>query len=433
MTRLSDDAKAIFEAAVGAVEADALLGAMDVERIASRSLDSYGNVFVVALGKAALAMASVLESYGFPIAAGCVVVPPGYPASLPGKFTMPTAVRIMEGGHPIPDDGSRRAALRVLEIAERAKRDDLVIVLISGGGSALCADFLHGVTLDDARATYHLLLESGADIHAMNAVRKHISRIGGGRFAAAAYPAEVVSLIVSDVVGDDVSVIAGGPTAADPTTYEDARDVLEETDLWEAVPFSVRAAIQAGIEDPSLETPKPESRIFERVANRLIGTNLTALEAGRAAAVSMGYSARIETRELTGEARDVGRMIAAQLYDRPGDYTCLLSGGETTVTVRGDGRGGRNQELALAAGIELAASEMEAVVLSGGTDGIDGPTDAAGAWVTSRTVGAARQLGLDPPAYLKNNDSYTFFSRVGSLLRTGHTHTNVMDVVVCLK
>jgi hydroxypyruvate reductase len=308
------------------------------------------------------------------------------------------------------------------------------MVLISGGGSALCADFHRDVSLNDARKTYQLLLESGADIQGMNAVRKHISRIGGGRLAQSAYPAEVVSLVVSDVVGDHLSVIAGGPTTGDPTTFDDARCILEQNHLWERIPSSVRAVILAGIADPSLDTPKPDSLIFKRVTNCLIGTNLTALEAARSVATTRGYNARIETRELAGDATDAGQMVVARICsDEARAPVCMLFGGETTVKVRGGGRGGRNQELALAAGIELSVSEQNAVVLSGGTDGIDGPTDAAGAWVGSTSVAAAMKRGLDARAYLENNDSHTFFARAGGLLRIGPTHTNVMDVVVCLK
>ena len=434
MTRREDDAKAIFEAAVEAVQADALLGSIELDKIASRPLAAYRNVFVVAMGKAALAMASVMESSGVPITDGCVVVPDGYPASLPGRFAVPKAVHIVEGGHPLPNERSRRAAARILDIAKSAKRDDLFVVLISGGGSALCADFQQGVSLEDAQAMYHLLLQSGADIHAMNTVRKHISRVGGGRLAETAYPAEVVSMVISDVAGDDLSVIAGGPTTGDPTTFEDARLVLEEHGLWESIPSSIRTLVQAGIENPLLDTPKPESRIFERAANHLIGTNMTALEAARTAAVSRGYTARIETSGMAGDATVAGRMVVGRLASEEASApVCLLFGGETTVEVRGNGRGGRNQELALMAGIELSAVKEGVVVLSGGTDGVDGPTDAAGAWVTNRSIATARQRGLDPLEYLKNNDSYTFFSRAGGLLRTGHTHTNVMDVVVCLK
>ena len=429
------DAQAIFRAAVRGAQADVLLTQTPWTTWAPNPLDQYRRVVVAGMGKAALAMAGMVEQQlGEQIAEGAVVVPHGHTQTPPPHCPPPRRIEVLEAGHPVPDEHSVQAARRILALAEDCAEDDLLLVLISGGGSSLCADFEPPVTLADAQQTFRLLLESGADIHQINTVRKHLSRIGGGRLARAAAPADVLALVISDVVGDDLSVIASGPTVPDPTTFAEAIAVLRRYDLWHRVPESVRVRLEAGVTDPSLETPKPADPRFARVVTRLIGTNRRALEAAADEARQRGYSVRIITDRLTGEAREVGPRLVTALRDvREDRPVCLLWGGETTVTVRGSGRGGRNQELALAAALAMEGWDAAAVLLSGGTDGRDGPTDAAGAWATPDTAPRARACGMDPRAYLDNNDAYTFFEALEQLLFTGPTHTNVMDVQVGLR
>ena len=429
------DAQAIFRAAVRGAQADVLLTQTPWTTWAPRPVDRYRRVVVVGMGKAAMVMAGMVEQLlGARIGEGAVVVPHGYPQTPPAHCSVPRRIEVLEAGHPVPDEGSVRAARHMLALAEECEEADLLLVLISGGGSALCTDFEPPVTLADAQLTFRLLLESGADIYQMNTVRKHLSRIGGGRLARAAAPADVLALVISDVVGDDLSVIASGPTVPDPTTFAEAIAVLRHYELWHRVPASVRVRLEAGVTDPSLETPKPADPRFARVVTRLIGTNRRALEAAADEARQRGYSVRIVTDRLTGEAREVApRLVTALQAVREDRPVCLLWGGETTVTVRGQGRGGRNQELALAAALAMDGWDAQAVLLSGGTDGRDGPTDAAGAWATPETVTRARACGKDPQAYLANNDAYTFFEALDQLLFTGPTHTNVMDVQVGLR
>jgi len=432
--RQVDDARAIFNAAVHAVQADSLLESIRWDDIGSKPIDSYGRIYIVGMGKAALAIASVLEmKIGRKVAGGFLAIPEGYLASLPGHLRSPSRLQIIEAGHPLPNQGSLRAAERILELARSAEDGELLVVLVSGGGSSLCADFAGDVTLDDARDTYQLLLQSGADIYAVNTIRKHISSISGGRLAVAAEPADVVALIISDVVGNDLSVVASGPTVADSSTFLDARTILEERQLWDRIPASVRRVIEQGLAAPLDETPTIDSGVFHRVTNRLLATNDDALEAAAAEAGKRGYEAEILTNGMTGEAREVGRYLIETAIERKNSRPlCLIAGGETTVTIRGSGKGGRNLEMALAASLRMQGEDREIVFLSGGTDGIDGMTDAAGAWATRDTVAAARKKGLDARDYLANNDSYTFFLHLDGLFKTGHTHTNVMDVQVIL-
>ncbi len=428
------DARAIFDASIRAVQAEFLLQDVEWDRVASNPFNAYGRVHVVGMGKAALATAAVLEStLERRIDSGVIAVPEGYPASLPGHLRSPSRIQAIEAGHPLPNEGSRRAAERILDMAERAQTDELLIVLVSGGGSSLCADFAGEITLDEAQETYRLLLESGADIYAVNTVRKHLTSVGGGRLAAAAEPAEVLALIVSDVVGDDLSVIASGPTVPDPSSFGDAKQVLEERELWDRIPSSVRQVIEDGLSTLVSETPDPDSLVFERVTNLLLATNDDALQAAASEARKRGYEVDILSKEMTGEAREVGRyLIETALERKTAHPLCLITGGETTVKVRGDGKGGRNQEMALSASLGMHGEHREIVFLSGGTDGIDGVTDAAGAWAGPDTVAAGKRRGFDARDYLANNDSYSFFLQVDGLLKTGHTHTNVMDVQIIL-
>ena len=428
------DAKALFRAAVRRVQADRLLDATEPDAWAPQPLDHYDGIRVVGLGKAAMAMMGKVEQVlGDAMTDGCAIVPEGSPEHLPASCPAPTVGTVLEGGHPLPTQAGVRGARRIRGQAEAAGAGELLLVLVSGGGTALGTLPAEGVPLPDLKRTYHLLLRSGVKIQQMNAVRKHLTQMGGGQLARAAAPAEVGSLIVSDVVGNDRSVIASGPTVPDPTTYEDAMRVLYTRDLWTEVSGPVRTHLSMGARGRRPETPGPEADCFERTSNTLVGTNRMALAAAREAAEDRGYAVRPIAEEVEGEARSVGKAhVQAMLQADPDTPTCWLWGGEPTVTVTGDGTGGRNQEVALGAALALEDAAQPMVLLSGGTDGIDGPTDAAGAWATPMTTEKARAVDCDPKDHLRQNNAYPFFDAIDHLLRPGPTHTNVMDVHVGL-
>lgn len=390
---------------------------------------SVERIFLVGGGKAgrpmAQAAASVLEGK---VAAGAIAVPKGEGGSL-------DAVRLIETGHPLPDEGSREAAQAMLDVVSRAGENDLVIALISGGGSAMISAPPEGVSSSDKEAVFRLLLRSGADITGFNTVRKHLSRVKGGRIARAAYPARVWALLLSDVPGDDPSVIASGPFSPDPTTYGDARKVLVERTLYDAVPDAVRAHIEGGLAGRIPESPKPGDSVFRRVSLAVIGSNRVALDAAADAAREEGAGAvRVLPGFLRGEARDCARAFVEELRKAEtsapqGRAVVLIAGGETTVTVRGKGKGGRNQEFALSAAVGMDGIPGMAV-LSCGTDGIDGPTDAAGAYADGTTISRAAALGLSPEGHLERNDAYPFLQALSDLVVTGPTGTNVTDIAI---
>lgn len=434
MTSLTYDALAIFDAAVAGVQPQRLLERMSVEDVIGSAPGAFRRVLVVGAGKASMAMAGAVEAWlGRPVDEGLVVVPHGYRHTLPAPARPPQRIEVVEAGHPKPDAAGVEATRRVLALAQACAQDDLLLVLLSGGGSSLWSAFAAAISLDAARDVFVLLLHSGADIHEINTVRKHLSRIGGGQLAALAAPATVRALVLSDVVGDDLSVIASGPTVPDRSTFDDAIAVLHRYHLWERIPKVVRKHLEAGLRGEVAETPGPDSPLFQTTRTLLIGSNRDALAAAKAEAECRGYMTQILSHALTGEARDVGQQLAAHALsiqtNRP---RCLLSGGETTVSITGGGRGGRNQEVALGAALALDGADCNVVVFSGGTDGIDGPTDAAGAWATPQTISQARQHGLDRAAALAENNAYPFFEKLGALHKPGPTHTNVMDVQVAL-
>jgi len=347
----------------------------------------------------------------------------------------PERLGMREAGHPVPDENGLRAANEMIALLRDADSETLVVCLISGGGSSLLVSPVVGISLDDKRVMTGMLLRAGADIGELNTVRKHISSVKGGRLAEIAYPARVVSLILSDVIGDRFDVIASGPTAPDESTYGDAVGVLRKYSLIDSAPEAVADFLRRGAEGLFPETPKSGNPVFETTENIIIGSSRMALEAARAKAESLGFRTEIVTDRLTGEASAAGRRLAkAALEARnasraAGVRTCLISGGETTVTVRGTGLGGRNMELALSFAIGMEGVDG-VTLLSAGTDGNDGPTDAAGAIVDGGTIARAKAAGLDPGAYLHNNDSYNFFRREGGLFVTGPTGTNVMDIQI---
>lgn len=418
---LRRDARAIFRCAVAAASPAAMV---EAALRARRDLDRYDRVFVVGAGKAGGTMARAAERVlGRRITAGCIAVKDGDPAKS-------KRIDLRASGHPVPDERGVAAARRIAELCASASARDLVVCLLSGGASALLPAPGAPVTLAEKQETTRLLLACGANIHEMNAVRKHLSTLKGGRLAKLAAPARVVSLILSDVVGDQLDVIGSGPTAPDPSTFASALAVLDRYGIRGKVPASVRETLEQGRE----ETPKPGDPLFGRVENVIVGSNQKSLEAAAAHAKSLGYRTLILASTIEGETRDVARMHAAIARQirvsrqplRP--PACIVSGGETTVTIRGKGKGGRNQEFALAAAIDLAGLE-DTLILSAGTDGTDGPTDAAGALADGATCARS---AIDAAQALAQNDSYPFFQELGDLVITGSTGTNVMDLHLIL-
>jgi hydroxypyruvate reductase len=347
--------------------------------------------------------------------------------------------RLMVARHPLPDRRGLRAAAEVEALARGLEKDDLLLVLISGGASALLPAPVAGVSLEDKAAVTSLLLRAGATIGELNTVRKHLSRLKGGGLARAAWPGRLVCLVLSDVVGDDVSTIASGPTVPDPTTFRQALEVLRQRKVLAAAPRSVRRHLEAGAAGRVPETPKPRDRVFRRTRTRIVGSNRWTVEAAAQEARRQGLRAVTLTTFLEGEAREVSRALVSVLREcvesgTPGEApVCLLAGGETTVTVRGDGLGGRNQELVVAAAEPLAAFPAHAVVASLATDGIDGVSGAAGGVVDHDSLRRARQMGLaPPPVFLSVSDSAGFLAPLGDLIMTGPTGTNVVDLTILL-
>jgi hydroxypyruvate reductase len=398
----------------------------------SVDLEAFRSIVVVGAGKAAAHMAGAIEqTLGDRISGGLVIVKDGHGLPL-------ERIKFVEAGHPIPDARGEMAARKIITLLEsNAAADTLVLCLLSGGGSALMPLPQAPVTLEAKREITNILLRCGATIDEINAIRKHISGIKGGRLARAAFPSRLFSLILSDVVGDPLHIIASGPTVGDPSTYSDCASIFRHYDIWSETPDVVRELIERGRAGKIPETPGQGDPIFDSVSNIIIGNNIHALRAALSKASSLGFNARILSDSITGEAREVGAMLASLVLEEgrassPAEKPiCILAGGETTVTILGGGKGGRNQELALAAAIALSGKAV-ATLASIGTDGTDGPTDAAGAIVDSTTVDRARAIGLDPQAYLDDNDSYNLLKPVGDLLITGPTGTNVMDIMIAL-
>lgn len=435
---LRKQALAIFQAAVKAADpVEAVLrhfSLRDGRLLAGGRrypLDRFERIFVIGAGKAGAAMSRAVErTLGARISGGLVNVKYGHTAKL-------RRVELNECGHPTPDEAGHRGARRIMAIAREAGERDLVICLISGGASALLPAPVEGVTLAQKQAITQLLLACGAEIGEINAVRKHISAIKGGQLARLASPATVIALLLSDVIGDDPGVIGSGPAAADPSTFAGALAVLRKYSIEDRTPQPIRERLERGAAGEIPETPKPGDPSLAHAQNVIVGSNLLAVNAAAEKARELGLRTMVLSTFIEGETRDVARMHAAiarqaRLYGQPlRAPACLITGGETTVTIRGKGKGGRNQEFALAAAIDLAGLE-DTLILSGGTDGSDGPTGAAGALADGRTCERAAKLGLQAKAYLADNDSYHFFEKLNDLIVTGPTHTNVMDVRLIL-
>lgn len=386
-----------------------------------------GRLNILGFGKASARMAQAAEETLAGLISGSVVITK-YGHSVALKKT-----EIIEAGHPIPDTNGIKGTEKIRAVARASSADDINICLVSGGGSALLVYPFEGISLEEKQEITGLLLNAGADIFELNTVRKHISAVKGGRLAETLYPSRTMSLLLSDVIGDRLDVIASGPTAPDETTYLDALNVLKRYDLIDRAPKGVLRIIEDGIEGRVPDTPAPDSEVFSRVENIIIGSNRIALEAARQEAGALGYSAEILTDSLSGEAREAAKWLYKEAMKR-GEIkkTCFVSGGETTVVVKGSGLGGRNLEFALVFAMEVAGIEGVSL-LSAGTDGTDGPTDAAGAIVDGETIPRARAMGLSPEKFLAENDSYNFFKQVGGLFITGPTGTNVMDIQIVIR
>lgn len=438
--QMREDAAALMLAALDAVNPrkairQVLELADDTLRIAGREypLSDRGRCVIVGAGKASATMAQAVEEIlRDRIHAGLVITKHGQAAEYSGS-----RIQVVEGGHPTPDQAGLVGAQRIADLLEPLGPHDLVMCLISGGGSALLTLPAGGIELSALQGLTGALLKSGATIDEINCIRKHLSRVKGGQLARMAHPAAVVSLILSDVVGNPLDVIASGPTVPDPTTFEDAWITLERYGLIRGLNHSIRGRLQAGMTGAIPETPKEGDPIFRRTHNVIIGSNEIAARAALHEAQSRGYNALLLSTYVEGEARHVARALAAIGKEciHSGSPlpppACFIAGGETTVTVSGKGTGGRNQELALAAAIALDGWPR-VVLATLATDGGDGPTDAAGAFITGETAQRGRDQGLSPVSCLGNNDSYPFFQQLGDAVVTGPTGTNVNDLTFIL-
>lgn len=433
---LRNNAKEIFLAGVEIVKPDILIPHFvslenDVLKIENHrfQLAEIKNIYLTGAGKASALMAKAIENIlGSRISSGHIVTKYGH--AVPLKYAFVT-----EAGHPVPDENGVKGTENILSIVNKASKDDLVICVISGGGSALLTDIPDGCTLNDLKILTDLLLKSGANINEMNCIRKHLSKVKGGMLSSAAYPARVVSLILSDVIGDPLDVIASGPTAPDPTTFKDAMDIIEKYGIKDKIPAGITKILNEGLNKIRKETLKESDEAFRLTTNLIIGNNRLALKKAREKAEALGYTTKIITDSLHSDVEDVADYIFSKLIkyrnENPEKKSCLLFGGEPTIKITGDGLGGRNQHLAL-----LMAQKINGingvVFLSGGTDGTDGPTDAAGAIAEPETLKRSEVLGLDINKYISNCDSYNFFRQEGGLIKTGPTQTNVMDLIVVL-
>jgi len=419
------DAEDIFRAAVKAADPYAAVksrtgGIRDVF-----DKEGFKRLIIAGFGKASAKMAKAIEEdLDDIITGGAIITKYGHL----GDFSS-TRVRAYEAGHPVPDERGLEATGEIIALLQGADEMTLVVCLVSGGGSALLVAPQPGITLAEKQELTGALLASGASIHEVNSVRKHISAVKGGRLARLAWPGRVVSLIVSDVVGDDLGVIASGPTAPDPTTFGDALAVLRKYSV--ATPPSIARRLERGFAGHEPETPREGDDAFQRVENIIVADNRTALGKALERATELGYRSEVISDAITGDITQAARFLLEEAKRHRKRPACVISGGETTVKVKGKGRGGRNMHLALFFAMAVEGRN-DITLLSAGTDGTDGPTDAAGAVVNGSTVSKARQAGLTPEEYFSNNDSYAFFGRTGEILITGPTGTNVMDIQVMI-
>ncbi|MBW2143054.1 MAG: glycerate kinase [Deltaproteobacteria bacterium] len=443
LKQMRSEAEEIFRASLGAVnpyqavkrfvrlKGDKLLLGSDDRDSVELDLTRYNRISIVGGGKATAPMARAVEElFGRRITKGMINVKYGFTEDL-------TYTEIVEAGHPVPDHNGEQGTKKILEYLESAGERDLIFSLISGGGSALFPQPAGDITLEEKQEITRSLLECGAGIHEINALRKHISSSKGGQMARAAAPATTVNLMLSDVVGDKMDVIASGPFTPDSSTFDEAAGIIEKYGL-KNIPATIRSYLQAGAEGQIPETPKADDPVFERVSNFIVGSNMLALEAAEEKARKLGYETLILSSMVEGETKEVALVhtgIAKEIVKtgRPSPPPlCVISGGETTVTIRGKGLGGRNQEFCLAAAPDLVELPPRVVILSGGTDGNDGPTDAAGGVVDPLTIKRGIDAGVRALDFLNNNDAYHFLEKTNDLLITGPTNTNVMDVRLIL-
>lgn len=436
--KLRDDAVRIFHKGLEAVEPAAAVKRYcklenDIFTIGTTAYDlsAIKDIYITGTGKASAPMAAAIEDIlGDRVTTGIVNVKYEHVADV-------KRVKLIEAGHPVPDENGRQGAREMVDLVQKATEDDLVLCLMSGGGSALLPLPAEGLTLKDKQDTTNVLLACGATIHEINAIRKHLSGVKGGQLARAAYPARIASLMLSDVIGDDLDVIGSGPTVPDSSTYQDCMDLFKKYDITNKLPEKVVNHIRTGIAGRIPETPKADDPVFQKTQNLVIGSNIDAILSAKREAEILGYKTLVLSSMIEGETKEVALVHGAMAREvlKTGNPlsppACILSGGETTVTLKGSGLGGRNQEFALAAAMDIAG-QGNIVILSGGTDGNDGPTDAAGAIADAETLNRAAAMNLSPQAYLDNNDSYHFFDKLGDLLKTGPTNTNVMDVRIIL-
>ncbi|MGZ5055239.1 MAG: glycerate kinase type-2 family protein [Methylobacter sp.] len=436
---LRQDALSIFKAGIAAADPYQAVK----HYLTPRLLGNHSKVHLIAFGKAACAMAQAAQEI---IPAG-MLAGRGIAVTNYENVISVNNVDVIGASHPLPDEAGLKAAQLIADRVRNTQQNELVLVLVSGGGSALIPYPAGQITLQEKIATTDLLLACGATINQINCVRKHLSLLKGGGLARMAMPADVHALILSDVLGDDLSSIASGPTVADETTYDDAIEILKDKGIWDRVPVSVRQHLEQGKLGHIAETPKPGDDIFKNTGHTLIGSNTISVNAMLEAARKLGYETELYSKHLSGEARIVGTALVAQCIERRlpkvgalGEVarqdkpTALLAGGETTVTLKGNGRGGRNQEMALAFALAAEQNGLTGnwAFLSGGTDGRDGPTDAAGGIVDSNTVKRMTQAGINPIQLLDNNDSYTALKASDDLMNTGATGTNVADLQILL-
>lgn len=393
---------------------------------------TFDHIYIIGSGKATAAMAAATETIlGHLVREGLVVTKYGHSLHT-------VKIRILEAAHPVPDKNGVEAVTQTLQLLEKVTKRDIVICLISGGASALWCDVPFGITLPEVQATFDQLIRSGASIHEVNTVRKHLSGIKGGQLVRHCHGARVFSLIISDVPGDDLEVIASGPTVADTCTFQDAQAILSHYNLLPLLPQSVQQHIEKGCKGMSAETPKPGDPVFKNTVNKIIGNNRMAVDAATKQATEMGYHTYVMPALITGDVEaEAKKLVALALHYRGKKPACIIQGGETTVKVTGRGKGGRNQHFALAALNELNKTQGKSglndiCILSGGTDGTDGPTDAAGAVIDKETLHLAAQKNLDIEAYLREQDAWHFLKQTDSLLITGPTQTNVMDIMIAI-
>ncbi len=443
---LRQDAVAIFKAGIRAADPyqavknclamngsnlEIALDSNDYSKIRS---DNWTKIHIIAFGKAACGMTK----------AAVEIIPEGRLAGIPLAISnyeneiVLESIEVVGAGHPLPDLAGQKAAEHIVELLKNTDQDELVLMLISGGGSALVPSPAKGITLADKLATTDLLLASGAGIKQINCVRKHLSLLKGGYLAKLAVPAALHALILSDVLDDDLSTIASGPTVPDNSTFAEAIKILKTRNIWSNTPLAVRVLLEKGVNGNIAETPKSNDPCFEKTSHSLIGSNRISLDAINKTAGTLGYQTDIYSSSLSGEAKKVARQMVLYAKQMIGNAlnkaTAIIAGGETTVTINGTGKGGRNQEMALAFAIEAKKEELKGkwTFLSGGTDGRDGPTDATGGIVDSETMARLNRAGIDPIQKLNNNDSYSALKESRDLVITGATGTNVADLQVLL-